>query len=432
MTDADETTAANEVVTLPVPDVVSAIYLVPTTVDPPWDVRGVIQRRLGGSFDDKLRGKVRAWLSQPIPPLHVRTVAETPLPMELLAISGASNEQLRRFAKATHVVLVEAHSKPGASIDHEHVARAMAVLVADELSSDVIDILTYATLTPDQARATMPANAKAPLAEWVAAEYSPDRHGYWCTTNGLRRFGLPELQTLTTPPNVVEQWGSAMTGISVALLAVWQKALWADPDAAFVQLPALLTVSADNVAQAYGRRPEGGPTAQVRITLDPRGPDRHSFLTIQPPLHWSGSAGEHISTVCAALFGPRATTVRETTPSDAMDEAIANARSGLTEIRSRFESGQLDLRTKLLVKYALPAQAGTEYLWAYVTSWRDPYRILATSAAAAVYHPKVKAGRPVVVDTSSVVDWAVEHDELGIIEGGWTQAALDDEHGDST
>ena len=108
-----------------------------------------------------------------------------------------------------------------------------------------------------------------------------------------------------------------------------------------------------------------------------------------------------------------------------MDRAIETARAGLTGIRDRFESGELDIREKLLVKYALPGDEGTEYLWAYVTSWRDPYRLLATSAADAIYHPKLRSGRPVVVDADAIVDWAVEHDELGIIEGGWTQAALD-------
>jgi hypothetical protein len=129
---------------------------------------------------------------------------------------------------------------------------------------------------------------------------------------------------------------------------------------------------------------------------------------------------------CGAMFGAPAGDIRHAQPSESMDDAIAIARSGLTEIRDRFESGELDLRAKLLVKYAMHADVGTEYLWAYVTSWRDPFRILGTSAVDAVYHPKVRAGRPVVVDTASVVDWAVQHDSRGIIEGGWTQTALDE------
>jgi hypothetical protein len=94
------------------------------------------------------------------------------------------------------------------------------------------------------------------------------------------------------------------------------------------------------------------------------------------------------------------------------DKAIATARSGLTDIRARFETGTLGGHERLLVRYAVPGDDGTVYRWAYVTSWRDPFRILAT----------VRSGRSVVVDTAAVVDWAVEHDEHGIIEGAWTQA----------
>jgi hypothetical protein len=32
-----------------------------------------------------------------------------------------------------------------------------------------------------------------------------------------------------------------------------------------------------------------------------------------------------------------------------------------------------------------------------------------------------------VVDASSVVDWAVQHDTRGLVEGGWTQTALDED-----
>jgi hypothetical protein len=260
--------------------------------------------------------------------------------------------------------------------------------------------------------------------------YSADSSGYWVTTTGLRRFGLPELQTLATPPSNVEQWGQAMTGIAAALVGRWARALADQPGAAFVSLPVLLGLARDDVSAAYRRAgrpdPAEGPV-QVRLTLDPRADlDTHAFLTIHPPLDWPGSAGEHVAEVCATLFGPRTSEIRHARRGEHMDEAIATARAGLTGIRRRFEAGDLDLRTKLLVKYALPAEQGTEYLWAYVTSWRDPYRILATSAADAVYHAKIRTGRPVVVDTAAVVDWAVEHDQEGIVEGYWTRAAVEE------
>ena len=421
-------TESDEVITLPVPEMLSAVYLVAAS-DPPPDLVARLRRRVEHRFHPTLRGLVRTWLQESPEPVQVRPASDLPPPpLELLAAGGGATEaDLDRIATATHMIVVAAKTRTTRVPTHAWTALGLAALVAEELDSDVIDVLTYQLHRAPAAMAALPTDdGTIRLADWILVESSPDRLGYWCTTNGLRRYGLPELQTLGTPPNVVEQWSHAMTGLAHALLGVWSRMLDANDGAAFVQLPATMSLTADDVALAYGRTPRGGLPVTVRLSLDPRSPEHHSFLTVHPPLHWSGSAGEHLSDACAVLFGARSSDVRPAYHGDAMDQAIATARAGLTDIRTRFESGHLHIRTKLLVKYAAPADEGTEYLWAYVTSWRDPYRILATSAADAVYHPKVRSGRPVVVDTASVVDWAVEHDDHGIIEGAWTQAALDD------
>jgi hypothetical protein len=228
-----------------------------------------------------------------------------------------------------------------------------------------------------------------------------------------------------------------MIGLAGQLLAAWRDALAAAPDAAFVQLRPSLALTGGDVLEAHAHSigrfgpyasPSGSAAASVRLTLDPApDPQRHGWvLTIHPPLSWAGSAGEHLADACRVLFGPSPNEIRHAASSLLMERAIATARSGLTDIRGRFESGALDLRRRLLVKYALPTDQGTEYVWAYVTSWRDPFRILATSAADAHYDPLVRAGRPVVIDTASVIDWAVEDNDNGIVEGAWTQVALDE------
>jgi hypothetical protein len=429
-------TEHDDILVLPVPVAVQAVYLVPTSTEPPDPADLVRRHPIATRWTGRLGRLVTGVVGGPHIPVEVRPVSTLPaLPPELLAALGATDEQLARLATASHFVLVTAGSTPGWPPSHEWLTRALAVLVAESLGSDVIDVLNYQALTVERAAATLPgADDQVTLADWVFIDYSADRSGYWCTTTGLRRFGLPELQTLATPPNVVEDWGRAMTGVAHRLLGVWTDAISTDREAAFVQLPAALTVSGADVAVAYGRPtpPETeSTTATVRLALEPgEYPEQHAFLTIHPPVTWSGSAGEHVAEVCATLFGTPESDIRHAGPSEAMDHAIATARGRLVDIRGRFESGDLDVHTKLLVKYALPAddgRRGTEFLWAYVTSWRDPDRILATSAADAVYHPKVRSGRPVVVDISAVIDWAVEHDEIGIVEGGWTQAALEDE-----
>ena len=425
MTDADD------VIVLPVPESVRAIYLVPMS-DPPPDPVALLRRQLAGRFTGDLGSILADVLTGPVVPLEIRAAADVPpLPVELLAAMGASDAQLTRVSTASHFAIATAQSQPGWPPVHEWITRAIATVLAEQVGSDVIDVLNDQVLDPSRAQATLPdAEGRLRLADWVWVDYSPDRAGYWCTTTGLRRFGLPELQTLTAPPNVVEPWGQAMTGVAHRLLDAWSQTLSYDRQAAFVQLPSRLEVTATDVAVAYRRPVTGHPAAAatLRLALEPGfDPEQHSFLTIHPPLTWSGSAGEHMADVCATLFGTTVSDIRHAEPSESMDHAIAIARSGLNEIRARFESGDLDLHKKLLVKYALHTDEGTEYLWAYVTSWRDPLRILGTSATDAVYSPKVRTGRPVVVDTSAVVDWAVQHDTRGIVEGGWTQTALDED-----
>jgi hypothetical protein len=423
---------ADNVIVLPVPVAVQAIYLVPTT-DSRADPAQLVRQHAAGRWQGKLGDLFDQLLAGPYVPVELREVDEIPpLPLDLLAVMGATEEQLDRVETATHYAITTLHGAPGWPPVHEWLTRATATVVAEQLGSDVIDVLNYQVLTVAKSEATLPnADGVVRLADWVWVDYSPDRAGYWCTTTGLRRFGLPELQALAAPPNVVEPWGQAMTGLAHRLLARWKETLSFDRGAAFLQLPSTLDFSAQDIAVAYGEpaAPDGDERrATVRLSLEPGlDPEQHSFLTIQPPLSWSGSAGEHMAEVCGMLVGTRTGEIRHAHPSELMDRAIAIARGGLTEIRERFEAGELNLREKLLVKYALPADGGTEYLWAYVTSWRDPYRILGTSAADAVYSPKVRSGRPVVVDTAAVVDWAIQHDTKGIIEGGWTQTALEDE-----
>lgn len=424
----------DDVLVLAVPRLVRAVYLVPTA-EPPDDPAELLRSLGSGSWCGELAKIMTDVLGNPHLPATVVPVAQLPpLPIDLLEATGATAEQVRRVESASHMVTIDLGGPPGWPSTQECVARALASMLAEALHSDVIDVLTHRVLHPSAARRSLPdADGRIRLADWVMVEYSADSAGYWCTTNGLRRSGLPELQTLAAPPNVVDEWARAMTGMALKLLWCWVEKLDADRDAAFVTLPAHLAVDPDDIAAAYGEdlRPyptRGDAAATVRLSLDVgESPEGQAFLTINPPLWWSGSAGEYLSAACAALFGRRTTGVRHVAHSEDMERAIAAARARLPDIRHRFETGELSPHEKLLVKYALTTEDGTEYAWAYVTSWRDPERILATSAVDAIYDPRVRAGRPVVIDTETVVDWAVQHDERGITEGAWTQEVLERE-----
>jgi hypothetical protein len=70
-----------------------------------------------------------------------------------------------------------------------------------------------------------------------------------------------------------------------------------------------------------------------------------------------------------------------------------------------------------LVPSALTSEAAREQALAALP---DPGTILANSADDASVDESIRAGRPIVIDAGTVVDWAVWEDGEGIVEGGET------------
>jgi NAD(P)-dependent dehydrogenase (short-subunit alcohol dehydrogenase family) len=84
-------------------------------------------------------------------------------------------------------------------------------------------------------------------------------------------------------------------------------------------------------------------------------------------------------------------------------------------------TGDLPPRAQLMIKHEISAARGrAEYPWAYVTSWADPDRILGNSSGDATVDPAIRAGRPIVVEAGTIIDWAIWIDGKGIVEGGQT------------
>ncbi|MBX7265960.1 DUF2314 domain-containing protein [Micromonospora sp. Llam7] len=413
---------------VPVPESLSATYLVPTVGLPSVTARTAVAG-LAGRLAEPVHGLARQMLDSPLMSVDVRPVSEFPkLPPDLLSAFGASETQLDRLAAASHLVVVQAEYRPGWPPAHEWAARAVAAAVAETVGGDVVDVFGLQFLDPAAALRSLPdAQGRVRLVDWVLVPYSSDAEGLWFTTKGLRRFGLLELQTQGVPDHLTRAWGAVMTGAARRLLRDWTDGLTGEEVPAFVPLPVLATVTGHDIAVAYGNPEQHGATAPVllRLELDPAtDPDADSFLSLRPPAGHPGPAGRYFAAACATLFAGIQPDVRYARPGDAMSRAIATARAGLDDVRVRFRDGQLPPETQLVVKYGLPGDDGPEYVWAGVTSWDSPDRIVGDSASDANTDPTVRIGSPVVVETADVVDWAVL-DGTGVIEGGWTQAVLD-------
>jgi hypothetical protein len=442
---------------LPVPDSVAAFYAIPTS-DGSVETASLVAAGLG-----QVEEKLPRPLPQPLMQVH-RVGDLPPLPVDGLAAAGATDEQLARVSAATHLVLVSVGGRPGWPPAHEWIARALAAGAAARLGADVIDLLATAVLDLPAIQASLPdADGMVCLADWVSVGCWLEADGYTCTTTGLHRFGLPELQTLAVPPHLVDPWGRAMLGLAGRLLAAWQEALHrqaieaptvasgavaaAPPSSpapttrpqhepgsrSVVAVPAEFELSDTDVIEAHARTTEAtgpraggtaGATVKLGLAWSAEPGQRSAMLTVRPPRDWSGTAAEHLAQACLVLGDAAPLTAVPAPVSAELQEAMATARAGLGAARARFAAGEFAAGQRLLVKYAIAADETIEYMWAAVTSWQDPYRILATAAEDSFHHPQVRAGRPVVVDAASVVDWAVDDERLGIVEGAWTRQHL--------
>ena len=409
---------------LPVQEILSAVYLVPATL-PDQAVKERVKSALSAHVPDPVGLAARKMLDVGAVMVAVQPSSGLPpLPVALQKHLGVPQELLRAVTSASRFVVCSASWPPGWPPIHESIARACAAALAAEMNVPVVDSFIPKVLAAGPAIAALPgADYKVRLADWVLVFQSAGSAGLWMTTKGLGRFGLPELQVHGVPPQLGGPWTYVLGGLASRLLDLWLDALRQRDGAAFAEVPAEVEVSEADVASAYDTAARGGGHAAVRLTFDPApGDHSDSFLTVQPPDDYRGSAGEYMSDVCAVLFGALEPDVRYLARSGAMDQAMRTAKESLPAARDRFLAGDLPPQARLMVKYEIAAAGGSEYPWAYVTSWKSPEKVLGSSAEDTLKDPVIRAGRPIVIDAATIIDWAVWIDGQGIVEGGQTNA----------
>jgi hypothetical protein len=408
---------------LPVPRLMSAVYLVPVALSA-QDAKDRAAAGLSARLVSPLGVAARMMLDAGTVIVEAKPSSSLPpLPGWLQEYLGAAPELVRAVTEAVEFVVVRALCQPGWPPMHEWAGRACAAVLADQAGVPLVDTGTRSVLAADAALRTLPAadGAGFRLADWMLVFQSAGSAGLWMTTKGLSRFGLPELQVRNVPPQLGDAWTQVLTGLASRLLGTWLNALRDRAEPAFASVPAVLEVREDDIARGYDAPGREGPAAAVRLTFDPSPQDdEDSFLTVQPPDDYPASAGEFLAGVCAALFGPPAREIRYLAPSDEMEKAMRAARERLPAVRARFLAGDLPPRARLMVKHEISVAGRAEYPWAYVTSWSDPARVLGNSAGDATLDPGIRAGRPIVVDAATIIDWAIWIDGRGIVEGGQT------------
>jgi hypothetical protein len=287
--------------TLPVPPAVISAYLVPTSA-PPDDVPTLAREAVRTHVAGPLRDHALQLLSDPLLGLGVQPVGRYPaLESPWLHTFGAQPPQLRPLRTATHVISVRNAYEPAA---HQWVGCAVASALARTLDVPVVDEFMPRLLDAEQLESSLPdRDGVLPVSRWIEVLESPDEDGYWCTTFGLARFGLPELQTHEVPPHLAGDWAWILTGLAQRLLQSWTAERRARRGASFVELRDVVGVTPEDVAVAYGRQPEGTGRADIRLRLDTEGATEPVFLTVLPPAEFDGSPADHLLAVRTALVG---------------------------------------------------------------------------------------------------------------------------------
>ncbi|GAB3826468.1 hypothetical protein [Dactylosporangium cerinum] len=202
----------DDAVTLSVPELVEATYVV-ATARPPADVQAAA-RESAQRLPEPLRVGALRMLAGPLLSVTMSTVGESPpLPVSFLGVFGASATQLRDLDAATHVIVCQAVFRPGWPPAHEWHARGVAAGVAELTGGTLIDMFTPQLLDPAAAVRSLPdPDGRIVLVRWVLVPQSAGDRGLWMTTKGLGRFGLPELQVLDVPPVLAGSWTRVMSG----------------------------------------------------------------------------------------------------------------------------------------------------------------------------------------------------------------------------
>ena len=408
---------------LPVPELLSAVYLVPL----PLSAEAAKDRMTAGlsaRIDSPVGVAARMMLDAGAVTVHAVSSSSLPaVPGPLQRYLGVAQELARAVAEASEFVMVRASGPRGGRPCTNGPGGPAPPYWPVQAGVPLVDTATPKILTADAALRTLPGteDARFRLADWTLVFSSAGIGGLWMSTKGLGRFGLPELQVRNVPPQLGQTWTRVLAGLASSLLGTWLTALRDRAEPAFAQLPAVLEVSEADIARAYDVPVTEGPAVPVRLTFDPSPQDSAvSFLSVQPPDDYPASAGEFLAGVCAALFGQQELQIRYLAPSDEMERAMQAAREALPAVRARFLAGDLPPRAQLMIKHEISVPGRAEYPWAYVTSWADPARVLANSAGEATLDPGIRAGRPIVVAAETIIDWAIWIDGRGIVEGGQT------------
>ena len=426
---------------LPVPKMVSATYVVP--VSTPMGTAEATQKA-GTAVETRLTGPLRTlaaeWLAQGVVKIGVE--AAGPPPSGWLDRKQFGTPEQRDFlARARAFVWFSATQRASLIGMQEWKARGPAAALAAELGAPVLDLRALQVLTAEDALAalpdttlTIPASISGDVTigltfkSWVRVHDVGYQGMIAVMTDGMRRFGLPELRLGPASPELREELTTLLNGVAFRIWSDLVARAQDTPKATglvhlprFLRVPAEMNIHRRDLDRANGVPNRGGTFALIGLQFDPgQSEDSRGWLTVCPPACWDTSWEDFIADTCHGMFGfekPRWHYIPEF---GALVDALAKAAQTRPEARSRFLSGDLPPGGRLMVRYDA-ADAG-ELRWARVESWEDAGHAVIRDTGRELA-PGVRPGPLVAIETRLIADWGIWVDGSGVVEGAGTEGA---------
>ena len=430
----------NELV-LPVPKTVSAAYIVPvptpiSTVEARQQASRAVKARLTGP----LRTLMAEWLAKG----KVKTEVEAagPPPPGLLDKELSGTPEQRVFLARAHAFVRFSATQRASLIGmQEWKARGPAAALAADLGAPVLDPQALRVLTAEDALAALPdTTSTIPVSisdgitiglefkPWVHVDDADYLGMIAVMTDGMRRFGLPELRMGPASPDLREELTTLLNGVAFRVWSDLIARAQDTPNAAgllnlprFLRVPAEMDIRRRDLDRANGVPNRGGMSTVIGLQFDPpKSEDSGSWLTVRPPACWDTSWEDFIADTCHAMFAFEKPPWHYIPEFGALVDALAKAAQTLPEARARFLSGDLPPGGRLMVRYN--ATDADEHRWARVESWEDAGHAVIRDTGRELA-PGVRLGPPVAIETRFIADWGIWVDGSGVVEGAGTEGA---------
>jgi hypothetical protein len=422
-----------------VPETVSATYMVPvpapmSTLEARQQASKAVKARLTGP----LRTLTAGWLAKGV--VKVGVEAAGPPPGLLDKPLFGTREQRAFLARTRAFVRFSATQRASLIAMQEWKARGPAAALAVGLGAPVLDPQALQVLTAEDALAALPDTALTIPASirddvtiglafepWVRVHNIDHRGVIAVMTDGMRRFGLPELRMGPASPDLGEELTALLNGVAFRIWSDLLARAQDTPNAAglldmprFLRVPAEMDIHRRDLDRAADLPNRGGTCAIIGLRFDPaQSGNAGDWLTVCPPASWDMSWEDFIADTCHAMFGfekPRWHYIPEF---GALLDAMGKAAQTLPEARSRFLRSELPSGGQLMVRYDA---ADSELRWARVESWESAEHAVIRDTGRELT-PGVQPGPPVTIETRQIADWGIWVDGRGVIEGACTEGA---------